>query len=164
MERRKAVREMGLMGFIMILSLSMIYYIIPNYIKLTSIQAAESFTARTWPTLISWGMLIVSAIGFLSAATEYFIFIKKNGRAAQEKLSAQELKGILFPYLIYVLIVAYGLLFRYTGYLIATVLIPPIMLWFLNCRKWQMYALLYAFGIVVFILFKFVLRVPLRLI
>lgn len=151
------------MGFILLFSLTLIYVIIPENIMLTSMQAAESFTARTWPNLLSWGMLITSVIGLSNAVMDFFAARKEEGSLTHEKKSPEEIEQLLFPYLIFVLILVYGLLFIHVGYLAATLIVPPVILWLLRCRKWKMYVVMYAFGAMIYLLFKFILRVPVKL-
>jgi hypothetical protein len=59
------------------------------------------------------------------------------------------------------LVILYGYLFSAMGYIIATIIVPPLFLLIMKCRKWQYYLALYGFATIVYLVFKFVLRIPL---
>ena len=162
MKQKQALKDIGLMSFMAIFSIVLITFAIPKFIKLTDMQAAESFTARTFPTIIAWGILFFSVIGLMSAIVRYISVRKEEGPIEHSKENKEKIIDILFPYIMYVLILIYGILFQNFGYIISTAIVPPIMLFSMKCRKWYMYVALYVFAALVYVLFKFVLKVPIK--
>jgi len=53
------------------------------------------------------------------------------------------------------------MLFDRFGYAIATAIMIPVYLVSLKCKKWYYYAITYGVGITVFVVFKFLLNIPL---
>lgn len=150
------------MAFLMILSLVLMIWIIPSQIKVTAMMESESFTPRTWPYLIVLALLAVSAIGFINNLTQYLRLRKEDGTVEKRARSKEDWTRTLFPYLIFALIVIYGVLFNLFGIVVATIIVPPVILWCLRCRKWQMYVAFYAFAAIVYLLFTKLLLVPIR--
>ena len=56
----------------------------------------------------------------------------------------------------------YGLLFKTFGIVAASLIVPPVILFLLRCRKWYMYLILYAFFGLMYALFTMVLHVPIK--
>lgn len=150
------------MLFFILLSLILLLWMIPSQIKVTAMMESESFTPRTFPYLVVGGLLVVSVIGFLNNLTAYIQARKEEGVVEKVKKTKAEWKKELFPYFIFALIVLYGVLFNLLGIVIATLIVPPVILWFLRCRKWQMYVVFYVFAAIVYLLFTQVLLVPIR--
>lgn len=161
MKQEKAKKDMLLMLFFVLLSLALMLWIIPSQIKVTAMMESESFTPRTWPYLITAALLIISAIGFINNLLQY-LRLPKEEAAVTTRKTKEDWKKELFPYLIFLLIVAYGVLFNLFGIVVATAIIPPVILWCLCCRKWQMYVVFYVFAAVVYLLFTQVLMVPIH--
>ena len=62
MNQQKAKRDIFLMLFFIAASLVLIFWLIPGYITVTKLMEQEAFTPRTYPNLIAYGLLIVSAL------------------------------------------------------------------------------------------------------
>ena len=162
MKQQKAKKDMLLMLFFIVLSLVLILWMIPGQIKVTAMMQSEAFTPRTWPYMIVFALLAISVVGFVNNLTQYLRLRREEGTAEKTKKTKEEWKKELFPYFMFALIVVYGVLFKYFGIIVATVVVPPIMLWCLRCRKWQMYVVFYAFAAIIYLLFTQVLMVPIR--
>lgn len=153
---------MLLMLFFVVVSLVLLFWAIPTQIKVTAMMETEAFTPRSYPYLVAIGLLAVSVLGFVSNLMTYLRLRKEEGTAKAQKKTKEEWEKELFPYFIFALIVLYGVLFNLFGIVIATLIVPPIILWFLNCRKWQMYVVFYVFAAIIYLLFTQVLMVPIR--
>lgn len=162
MKQKKAKQDMLLMLFFVVVSLVLLFWVIPSQIKVTAMMEAEAFTPRSYPYLVAGGLLGVSALGFVSSLITYLHLRREEGAMKAAKKTKEEWKKALFPYFIFALIVLYGVMFNLFGIVIATLIVPPIILWALNCRKWQMYVIFYVFTAVVYLLFTQVLMVPIR--
>lgn len=150
------------MLFFVVVSLVLLFWAIPTQIKVTAMMETEAFTPRSYPYLVAIGLLAVSVLGFVSNLMTYLRLRKEEGTAKAQKKTKEEWEKELFPYFIFALIVLYGVLFNLFGIVIATLIVPPIILWFLNCRKWQMYVVFYVFAAIIYLLFTQVLMVPIR--
>jgi len=82
--------------------------------------------------------------------------------AEKRKKTKEELVNDLFPYFIYALIIAFVLIYSFIGIIPAMIIIPPIMLWFLNCRNWKSYVAYFVFVTIIYLLFTQVLAVPIK--
>ena len=147
---------------LMIAALVVMLVIIPSQIKVTAMMSEESFTPRTFPYLVSGALLACSTLGFVSSFLAYRKEMQSGAVQAKGKKTKEEWQDILFPYLIFVLIIVYGLLFKFLGIIPATIIVPPIILWCLRCRKWYAYVIFYAFAAVLYLVFTMILKVPLR--
>ena len=150
------------MLFFILLVLVLIFFIIPNQIKITAIMETEAFSPRTVPYLASGGLLLFSGIGFFQSLAACVKLRSSETQTVRKKKTREEWAELLFPYFIFILIFAYYLLFRQFGIVAASVIIPPIILWFLRGRKWYMYAAYYVFFAIMYFLFTAVLNVPIK--
>ena len=87
---------------------------------------------------------------------------REEGPAEREKKTREQWADALLPYGIFALIVVYGLLFKTFGIVAASLIVPPVILFLLRCRKWYMYLILYAFFGLMYALFTMVLHVPIK--
>ena len=74
----------------------------------------------------------------------------------------RETVGLFIPFIIFALILVYAVLFIQIGFIPATVIVPPVILFAVGCRKWSYYGIYYAFAAVMYLLFRCVLLVPIR--
>lgn len=162
MKQQKAKRDIFLMLLLMVASLVFIVWIIPNYITVTKLMEMEAFTPRTFPNLIAYCLLAASSIGFISALFEYRKAIKEEGRMEKRKKTKEELVDELFPYFIYALILVFVIVYSSFGIIPAMLIVPPIMLWFLNCRNWKSYVAYFVFVTIMYLLFTQILAVPIK--
>lgn len=162
MKQEKAKKDMLLMLFFMALSLALLLWVIPTQIKVTAMMESESFTPRSFPYLIAGGLLAVSALGFVQNLVRYHRLRGEEGAAERRVRTKEEWRRELFPCLIFLLIVLYGVMFRFFGIVIATLIVPPVILWCLRCRKRQMYLIFYLFTAAVYLLFTRILLVPIH--
>ena len=165
-ELKKARTDAILMLAIVLLSAAMYFYLIPREIPVSARSIQDPFTPRTFPALIVMGIGILALIGLVSYSLQYFRLKKAlqdlpaNGETGRKK-SAKEIIAVLMPYFFFALILLYYFLFTHMGYIPATLLVPPVMLLILGCRKWYLYAAVYVFSALMYLLFRFVLLVPL---
>ena len=117
---------------------------------------------RTVPYLAAGGVLLVSAIGFVSNLATWLKARREEGPIERERKTREQWADALLPYGIFVLIVVYGLLFKTFGIVAASLIVPPVILFLLRCRKWYMYLILYAFFGLMYALFTMVLHVPIK--
>lgn len=174
-EYEKKKRDAVLMGIILIAALVLYFVISPAQISMSKKTAAMPFNPATFPNLLTLGIIVTSAIGLvlytvncLKLKKQYAdeIAEAKAERAAAKAAAAEAPFSVkiapFVPYITFVLVLAYALIFTNFGFIWATVIIPPIMLFFLGSRKWQHYVSVYAFCAIMFAVFKFILKVPIK--
>lgn len=166
MDIKKAREDLFVMLFFAVFCVFLLAYVIPHEIPVPAVAANQVFTPQTFPAFLSYGLALCTAIGLVKAIIEYVKIAnemrEKGIKEEHKKLSREELLGILIPYIVYVVVVIYGLLFKYIGFVWAAVIVPPVILFLVKDRKWQHYLIIYAFIAAMYALFKLVLHVPIR--
>jgi cell division protein FtsW (lipid II flippase) len=109
-------------------------------------------------------IFIVSGISLTNAIIRYVKLRRTDGSQREfHAVSDQRvMKTFLKVCLVYLIILLYAILFTEFGYVISTLLIPPVLLFVLGCRKWQYYIYVYAFATIIYMLFIYVLKVPMQ--
>lgn len=155
-------KDLVIYSLLVIFSILFYFIIIPREIVLRNSWGGDvSFTSRTFPYLIFIIIGVASFIGVIST------FVKMNKLSDEEKATFKKesfsnvIKEWLIPITFMLLVILYGYLFSAMGYIIATIIVPPLFLLIMKCRKWQYYLALYGFATIVYLVFKFVLRIPL---
>jgi hypothetical protein len=165
MDIKKARRNFFVMLFFLAICILLFAYVIPVEIPVPNAAQGQPFTPQTFPYLLASGLLICTVIGLIQYGIEY-LQIRRAMAAANLKEEKQPLdkKRILesiFAYLMYGLMVIYGLMFSHFGFIISTLIIPPLFLIILKDRKWYHYLIFYAFAAVMYIVFRVILKVQL---
>lgn len=164
-ESRKHLQDMVVMALLLVAGLLFYFVFIPGQIRLSSAWGAHvNFTSRSFPNMLVIALALVSAVGLARAVAGYVRARKAlaaAGRADENPESRATALQLAIPYVTYAIIVIYGLLFRHIGYVYATLLVPPVLMAVLGCRKWTLYLAAYAFGAVLYLVFKVFMNVPL---
>ena len=108
----------------------------------------------------------------IAAAVVYFWVIPNqiylSGSAKAETFSPDTFPRFvtvvffLSAYIVFLLVLLYGILFAKLGFIAATAIVPPVILLVIGCRKWHYYLIYYAFAAALYALFKYLLLVPIR--
>lgn len=160
MDRKKVKKDIVMWSIFLLLGLGMIFLIIPAQIPVSAMLQKEYITPRTFPTAVCAVLAALSAVGLIDSVRK-LAKLEKAGQAQEAGKTREERYDDLFPLLIFALILAYALMFKYLGFVWATLVVPPIILYLLRCRKWYMYLAVYIFAAVVYGIFTLVLHVPL---
>lgn len=137
-------------------------YFVPAQIRLSALWGGSSgVTSRTFPRF-ACGLAAIAAIGEMIQSGMRYMRLKKQG-ASSAPSAGQSVnwKGELRALLIFVLCVLYAVLFSTVGYIVATLIIPPMMLVVLGNRNWKYYVSVYAAGFVVYVVFVYLLQIRL---
>lgn len=167
MEIRKLKLDIVVMAILMILSLFFYFLFIPNQIRLSAMFTGNtSFSSRTFPNIVAIAVFIVASIGLIKAviglaehrrAVPPEVTLPKNRPGSNKAIIRQ-----MIPFIVYALIVVYCILFEVIGYIYATLIIPPLLMFVIGCRKRRYYLYMYAFGALLYLVFKVGLRIPMR--
>ncbi|MGI5963824.1 MAG: tripartite tricarboxylate transporter TctB family protein [Lawsonibacter sp.] len=155
---KKAKQDMLSMAVLMAVCASFYFWFIPSQIRVVA-NSKTNFTSRTFPSLLMAALFLVALLGFINAVIRY----QKAKKAGKQEpiVSPGTYREIILPLLAFVLILIYALLFKYVGYLVATILFVPALLLLLRCKDWRYYVGGYGFCAVMYLIFIYVLRVPL---
>ncbi len=129
----------------LIFSLWMIFYAIPTQISLVEILggADAGANSRSTPYFAAAFMGIPSLIQLLVSVAKYVRLEKQGAEAPGMQVGwTGEIRALI----IFGLCIFYGVLFWSIGYILATVIVPPIMLFVLGDRKWRHYLSVYVGG------------------
>ena len=161
MELKKTRTDFYVMLVLFILSLIFYFIIIPTQIPARSSWGTDSqFTSRTFPQILAVVLAIASFCGTISYGWQ-LMKLKKAAAPAEEKKEKTPILKVLFPYFIFLLILAYGILFDKFGFAISTALMASALLLALGCKNWKYYAAVLVFTIVVYVIFRYGLMVML---
>jgi hypothetical protein len=147
---------------LILMAISVVFYFIfiPSQVPVTG-TGTNVFTSRTFPRFLMVSLFVVAVVMFLEALYRD-IKLRQQTPRNQEK-SAKDLVALyVMPLVAFALILAYALLFKYVGVIPATAVFIPAFLALFRCKKWSYYAGAYGFCAVLYLVFVYILHVPLR--
>lgn len=165
MKSKKIKEDIIAYGVVLAVALVAIFYIIPSQVTVPK-AASGLFTPRTYPYICFTVIAICSAIGLCRSVIR-FISGKKNdpdfmkGFRAWKEKSGREKLGAFMPWICAALCILYAILFSKIGFIPATLIVAPIILFVLGDKKPLHYVYVYAFCAVMYVIFKVVLGVRL---
>lgn len=164
MKAKEARNDIILYSVLLVASFIFYKWIIPTQIHLNALAKMEKFNPDTFPNFATIVFMIVSAAGLIWAVIRYFMAVKAEGKPSREKeeLTKKEKLGIFMPYFVFALVIVYIILFSQIGFIAASALVPPVILFVIGCRKPKFYLYYYIFTTVMYLLFRFILLVPIR--
>ena len=163
---RQAINGIVLFAVLLAAGLVFRFVIIPNQIVITKIAASEPFSPDTFPNFIITVFNICAACGILISVVR---LIKAKGKqeqtAVEQKAPISKGRKIfseLIPLIIFGLCYLYSFLFKNLGVIPATLISLLLILAALGCRKPKYYIIVLIFAVLFYLLFRFILKVPLR--
>ena len=158
---REEVKNIIAASVLLLFSLIMIVWAIPTQISVNALLGASesAIDSRWFPYVVSGGIgalalaeLIISLVKLRRSATE-------NG---VEKKSSEDTKGILRALAVFGLFVVYALAFNYIGFIPASIVIPPIVLFIMGGRNWKYYVSYLVMVAIVYVIFVYGLNINIR--
>lgn len=164
MEAKKERREIILYSVLLIVSFVFYKWIIPTQIYMNALARLEKFDPDTFPNFATIFFMVAALMGLVGSIIRYVKAVKVEGKPVKEKVerTQREKVGIWMPYIVFALVLVYIILFSKIGFIPATAIIPPIILFVIGCRKPHFYLYYYIFVSLMYLLFRFVLSVPIR--
>lgn len=166
METKKLKLDIIVMTILMILSGLFYYFFIPAQIPLSAMFTGNtSFSSRTFPNVIAVALFAIAGLSLVKSISG-LVKARRSQVPSVEKAGGTGPRGVaailprVIPYIVYLLIVLYCFLFEAIGYVAATIIVPPFLMLLLGCRNWKYYAYMYAFGALLYMIFKLGLRIP----
>lgn len=162
----KKVRE-DIVVMLVLLAVSIYFLLSGINAQIPESPAARGqlFTPRTFPRLCISVIALCSFAGAVKNIRKYISLKKHNDIGEPVRrwgdLSRKEIIGQIMPLICFALCAIYALIFSKFGFIIATIIVPPILLFIMGCRKWQHYLCVYGFCAAMYAIFVFVLKVNL---
>lgn len=161
MDAKKLKNDIIIYLLLLIACAALFFWITPEQIAINANLVDETeFTPQTFPNLLTGGIAIASLVGLISSIIKYRK-LEKQAPKGKKPMEKHELITLLVPYVTFAVIIIYNILFEKLGYIWATLVVAPIMMFLFGCRKWYFYLSVYGFAALMYVLFKFVLNVPL---
>lgn len=147
----------------MALSLTLYLFVIPWGVPVRASWGGDvGVDSRTFPYfsaiamgLIAFGLLLSSLYQYAKAKR---VASSKTGSSSDERHTVKE---EFFGVVTFGLFVVYGLLLSTVGFVIASLVVPPVILLFLGERKIWRFIAVYGFASVLFVIFEILLKVQL---
>lgn len=158
-------RDIIIYSVLLVTALVIYFRIIPDQVYLSSAAAAESFSPDTFPRFAAVIFFLAALGGLLNSLWAYIEEKKKRGKTEIKRktmATGREFLAEFIPYIVFIMVLIYGVMFSIVGFIPATIIVPPFILALVGCRKWQFYGIYYIFVAVLYILFKYVLLVPIH--
>ncbi|MDL2247766.1 tripartite tricarboxylate transporter TctB family protein [Bacteroides sp. OttesenSCG-928-J23] len=164
MEAKKARGDIVLYAVLTAAGAVFYKWIIPTQIYISKTASAEAFSPDTFPNAVTTLFVLASLAGLILSIFRYSGAVKREGRPekSQKVWTARDCIGVAMPFIVFGLIVVYAMLFNAVGFILATAIVPPVILFVIGCRKWHYYAIYYGFVTLMYLLFRLVLMVPIR--
>lgn len=164
-ELKKARENVLVMIFMAVVCALLYVWVIPTFVPVPRAAEGESFTPQTLPYLLTTVMTICTVWGLVSYSKEYLKIkkeVEQSGVQEEKKVKTRQEKiDEWIPYIIFAVVVAYGVLINMFGFIISTIVMIPTVLLIIRCKKWKYYAIAYTFAAIVWIVFKTVLKIQL---
>lgn len=120
--------------------------------------------SRTFPKFTAVAMGIVAASFLVYSLVQYAKARKKLRKEGASELGTPKktgTSGYLMGFAVFGLFVLYGIILVTLGYLVASILVPPIILFVIGDRKKLHYVYVYVFAALLFAIFEWLLKVRL---
>lgn len=157
MEKRKLRNNIIASAMFMAFSAYMIFFAIAREISVKKMLGSSmaSIDSRYFPYLTTIVIGVLALVEFVAALTKYLRLGRED--AARDDQPTNMTRALLM----FGLFVLYTVMFRYWGFIAATVVVPPVVLFIMGSRKWYHYASFYGVAAVTYVLFVHALQVVL---
>ncbi len=164
MEAKKARRDIILYAVLTAAGVIFYKWIIPTQIYLSKTASAEAFSPDTFPNAVTILFTLAALCGLVLAVFRYRKAVQTEGRPQRDATprTRREIVGDFMPFIVFALVLLYAILFMSIGFIPATLIVPPVILFVIGCRKWYYYPIYYAFATLMYLLFRYILLVPIR--
>ena len=152
MQKKKVVYYPSLTGAVIFLVFSAaVLFLIPHQI---SVRPGASVTARTFPRMLTYIMLLCSGIIVVKDITS--LLLKRPIPSAEIRLLTEVKALILIG-----LLILYALLIRVIGFIPSSVIYSVLMTYYFRVKNWKYYVIVITAAVVIGYVFRHVLNVRL---
>ena len=171
--KKEIKRDMIVYALLIAASVAFYVWVIPAQVIITGSAKAEKFSPDTFPRFVTIVFFLSAVFGLLNCVRLHHkekrrapapsgVDAPSGADAPKAPPTFRDRLAPFIPYMIFLLVLLYGILFSKFGFVPATIVVPPIVLFVIGCRKWHYYGILYAFAAVLYVLFKYLLLVPVK--
>lgn len=162
MEEKKNFSNIIVASIFLIFSIWMIIYAIPKQVPITSVlgeaeETSITVNSRTTPYFASVIILGASLMLLIGSIIKYKRMNNYSGISIiKSVINKNELRALS----ILIVCIIYGVAFRFLGYILASAIVMPMTLLLLRDKVIMHYGIVYAVGLTLYLIFKFVLNIP----
>ena len=158
----KEIKRDAVVYFVLLFAGLITYvWIIPKQIYYNAASRQEAFNPDTFPKLLTLTFLVVAAIGLVNLFIKYMrIRNVEQPKKTKKALTKKQLYAHSIPFIVFILTYMYSYLFKRINFIVATIIILPSYLIIIGSKKWKYYLISYLFAAAMFVLFHYVLSVP----
>lgn len=164
MKLKKLRDDIAAFAVVLAIGVYFLAFGIADQVGIPAAAAKSSFTPRTFPTILFAVITVCAAVGLIKSVVGYIMEKRVEEGPPAPKWSdgsRKEKIAAFMPWICLLLCLVYAVIFSELGFVAATLVIPPIILFVLGCRKWQHYLYVYAFCGAMYLIFTLVLKVHL---
>ena len=164
MEAKKAREDIILYTVLLVAAFVFYKWIIPTQIYMNALARMEKFNPDTFPNFATIFFMVAALMGIANSVIRYVKAVKVEGKPVREKVekTQREKVGFWMPFIVFALIIVYIIAFAKFGFIPASIVVPPVILFAIGCRKPSFYAYYFGFAALMYLLFRFVLSVPIH--
>ena len=164
MEAKKARGDIILYSVLTLVGIIFYVFIIPGQIYISKTAGAEAFSPDTFPNAVTILFVIASLCGLVLAVHRYHKAVQLEGKPQKDTTprSRREIVGDFMPLIVFSLVLLYLILFMNIGFIPATIIVPSMILFVIGCRKRHYFLIYYVFAALMYLLFRYILLVPIR--
>lgn len=133
---------------------------IPSQIEVNAILGTTSSVNSRWFPLLTSGGIGILALMELAAALRKYRKLKRQGGDGTAE-SKRSNRGIVRALAIFALFILYAITFKLFGFIIATLIFPPLALVVNGGKNWKYYVSFYLVAAITYLLFVYALKIVL---
>lgn len=157
MELRKIKESLIVSAVLVAFTIFIIIYGIPHEVSAVALwtSTASRVNAQTMPYFASYIILLTSGLDFI----KNLIMLLKYRNTKGEKGESAGLTGEFRAMLMFLLCIAYALMFNRIGFIAATAICIPFVLLLYGDKNWKHYLYTYLSSAVIYLIFRFILGI-----
>lgn len=157
MEFRKVKESLVVSSILVAFAIFIIVYGIPHEVSAVALWTSTDsrVNAQTMPYFAAYVILITAGLDFI----KNLVALIKCRKAKGEQKESPGLTGELRAMIMFLLCIAYALLFKWIGFLAATAIAIPLMLLLYGDKNRKHYLYTYLSSAVIYLTFRFILGI-----
>jgi hypothetical protein len=146
--------------FFVVLGLLLRFIIIPWGVPVrASWGGSVGVDSRTFPNFAA-SVITLAALIQMGISIKRYVTSRKSHASVSDTTTCN-LRGEFRSLLVFLLFLVYAVLFRHVGFILASIFVPPAILFVMGSRKLIHYLSIYTFIAIIYAVFQFVLKVRL---
>lgn len=160
MKRQNLLKDIGSALFFFVLSVALWIYIIPAGVPLrASYGGATGVDSRTFPYFAA-AMIGLASLAMLTLSVYHCMKLRRGNQETGDE-PINNIKRAHHSIAVFTLFVLCSVLLDQAGFIAATTIVPPLILWAVGSRKPLHYISAYVFAVIMYVVFRILLQVRL---